>query len=111
MQARHDGDEVLAGRMVLTRKGIFAYNQDQVHYLCVDDDLSIRIERINKDVARVFLVNADSVQQPIPAHITMNESGGAVIRPRRNNFLVAWTASYTLVVNGQPYRVLKHEKH
>lgn len=101
---------VAAGAMVLTNKGSFSYLKDNVNYLQIDDTLSIRIERICVNIARVYLANADNVQQPVPAHITMAHRNGAPVPPFRENFLISWFDSYVLSIEGQPYMMLNNQK-
>ena len=95
---------------MLIKKCSFSYRQDDVTYLSIEDDLCIRIERIDDNIARIFLVNAASVQQPVPAHITLTNSRGAHIPIHMNEFLITWVESYTLSVNGQPYMLLNNQK-
>ncbi|EIE26306.1 hypothetical protein COCSUDRAFT_58847 [Coccomyxa subellipsoidea C-169] len=96
--------------MVLTNKGSFSYLQDNVNYLQIDGALSIRIERINNNVARVYIANAENVQQPVPPHITMADSAGAPVLPFLENFLITWFGSYVLSINGQPHMILNNQK-
>lgn len=95
---------------MLSKKGSFSYKQDNVNYLVLDENTTIKIERINNNVARVYLVDAQQVQQPIPPHVTMTDSAGGVVAPFLNNFLITWVDSYTLAVNGQPHMVLNNQK-
>ena len=97
--------------MALTKKGSFSYEQDTVNYLQIDGDLSIRIQRIDSHVARVYIVNAQNVQQPVPPHITMtNSDDGSPVPPFADNFLITWFDSYTLSINGQPHMILNNRK-
>ena len=84
--------------------------KSNVNYMIIDDDLSIRIECINNNVARVFLVNTASVLQPIPQPIRMTEAGGDVVIPNHNEFLISWVGTYTLYLNGQPYMILNNQR-
>jgi hypothetical protein len=99
-----------AGAMAMMTKGNFSYLHDHVNYLQIDGGLSIRIERITKDVARVYIANAENVQQPMPPHITMANSAGAPVPPFRENFIITWFESYVLSINGQPHMILNNQK-
>ena len=99
-----------AGTMVLTDIGAFNSNQDKSFYLGVTDDLFTRVQKINKDVARIFCVNAAGQQLPVPSTISLKKSTGSVVRPRKENYLITWLASYVLYVDGQPYLTLENEK-
>lgn len=99
-----------AVEMVLVKKGSFSYRQDNVNYLALDDKLTIRIERINNNVARVYLVDGQQVQQPVPAYVGMTNGAGAAVPPLQNAFFITWFDSYVLSVNGQPYMTLNNQK-
>ena len=60
----------------MNTKGSFSYENDNVHYMELDASLTIRIEKINLNVARVYLVDAGQVQQPMPPHVTMQTATG-----------------------------------
>ena len=96
--------------VMLVRKGSFSYKQDNANYLELDDHLIIRMERIDDIVARVYLVDAHNVQQPIPANVTMARAAGDAVPHFLNNFLISWVDSYTLYVNGQTHMVLNNQK-
>ena len=72
--------------------------------------LTIRFERINNNVARVYFVDQFQAQQAVPANITMQDGSGAVVAPFLNNFLVSWGVSFTLLLNNHPYMYLNQEK-
>lgn len=95
---------------MLSKKGSFSYKQDYVSYLALDNNLTIKIERVNNDVARVYLVNAQQVQQPVPANVVITDAAGIAVRPFLNNFFITWFDSYTLLRNGQPHMVLNNQK-
>ena len=100
-----------AGAMALSKKGSFLFVQENVNYLQLDNDLSIRIQRIDDDVARVYrVVNAQNEQQPVPPHIRMANSAGAPVLPFLDNFIITWINSYVLSVNGQTHMVLNNQK-
>ena len=96
--------------MVLMKKGIFSYREHDVNYLVLNDKLTTRIERITNDVARVYLVDGQQVQQPVPANVGMTDGAGAAVPPFQNAFFVTWSTSYTLTVDGQPYMHLNNQK-
>ena len=99
-----------ADNLMQSEKGSFSYQQDNVTYLDLDGNLTIRIERINNDVARVFLVDAQQVQQPVPASVVMMDAAGVAVPPFLDNFLITWANSYTLSMNGQPHMILTSQK-
>ena len=50
-----------ASNVMLSNKGSFSYKQDNVKYLTLDDYPTIKFERSNNNVARVYLVDAQQV--------------------------------------------------
>lgn len=96
--------------MAFNKKGTYSYLQDNVNYVVIDPNLTIRIERINNNIARVYVVDANNVQQPIPQHITMMDHANVHVNPFQNNFLITWVDSYTLLVNGQAFMKLSNQK-
>lgn len=96
--------------MALCEKGIFSYDQEIENYVVVDQHLTARLARLNDNVARLYLVDGSSVQQPIPQHITVTDETGTNVPPFHNNFLITWTSSYTLWVHGHEHLVLNTEK-
>ncbi|BDA47680.1 hypothetical protein COCOBI_10-5310 [Coccomyxa sp. Obi] len=95
---------------MLALKGSFSYTQNNVNFMDLDNGLTIRIECIDEEIARVYLVDAHGVQQPIPANITMINAAGHVLPIVNDMFLITWINSYTLSVNGQPRMVLNNQK-
>ena len=96
--------------MSFNKKGSFSYLDDNVNYVVINPDLTARIERVHNSVARVYVVDSNGVQQPIPQHITLVDEANAVVPPFQNNFFITWVASYTLLVNGQPFMRLNNQK-
>ena len=99
-----------AVNMVLSKKGSFSYKQDNASYLALDKHSTIRIERINNNIAKVYLVDAQSVQRPIPANVTMADAAGDAVVPYHNEFLITWVDSYMLYVNGQAHMALNNQR-
>ena len=95
---------------MLTKKGSFCYRHDRVNYLAFDNNLTIRMERINDDVCRVYFADSQQVQQPVPANVVLTNAAGNVVAPFLDNFLVTWVNTYTLTANGQPHLILDNLK-
>lgn len=57
--------------MAFTGKGSFSFLQDRINNVRISPNLELRIERVDGAgcVARVFLVNQESVEQPIPDYV------------------------------------------
>ena len=81
-------------------KGSFSYNDDNINLIRnVDSGLDLRIERINQNVARVYLVDQNGNAQAMPAHITMQDGLGAGVAPHNNEFLIIWGDRFSVLVH------------
>ena len=96
--------------VMLSKKVSLSYKHDNVSYLVLVNDLTIKIKRINNDVARVYFVDGQQVQQPIPANVVMTDAAGIAVAPFKDNYLITWFDSYTLLLDGQPYMVIDNPK-
>eukprot|EP00611_Tribonema_gayanum_P028837 TRINITY_DN7534_c0_g1_i1.p2 TRINITY_DN7534_c0_g1~~TRINITY_DN7534_c0_g1_i1.p2 ORF type:complete len:112 (+),score=27.64 TRINITY_DN7534_c0_g1_i1:197-532(+) len=96
--------------MALSEKGNFSYLRDDVNFVVIDGNLTARIERINNDVARLYIVGTNNVQVPVPPHIQLVNETGAQIAPFMDNFLIIWIGSYALTVNGQIFLKLGNQR-
>lgn len=100
----------IADNMVLSKKGNFSYLQDNVNYVEIDGQLTLRIERINDNIARLFLVDHLGVQQPFPNRIRVTNLVGHVQAPFLNNVLITWVDSYTVTVDDEVFMRLNNQK-
>ena len=96
--------------MAFTGKGSFSFLQDRINYVRINPNLELRIQRVDGNVARVFLVDQESVEQPIPAYVQMTTLAGVPVGRLGNNFLIVWAESYLVTVNGVLFLRLKHER-
>lgn len=84
--------------------------QDNINYIRMGDDLLVRIERMNGGVAKVYFVNNQSVQQSIPAYVTMVDGAGVQLQPFMDFFFITWADSYTLLREGELFMKLSQQK-
>eukprot|EP00611_Tribonema_gayanum_P028451 TRINITY_DN731_c0_g2_i8.p1 TRINITY_DN731_c0_g2~~TRINITY_DN731_c0_g2_i8.p1 ORF type:complete len:115 (+),score=15.45 TRINITY_DN731_c0_g2_i8:227-571(+) len=96
--------------MALSKKACFSYLQDNVNLVVIDEHLTVRIERINNNVARLYLVGPNNVQVDVPPHVQVVDQAGAQIAPFMQNFLITWVDSYVMTVNGQVFLKLSNQK-
>lgn len=68
------------------------------------------MERVNNNVARVYLVDQQQAQVPIPPHVAMQDSAGNAMPPFLHNFMITWADSFTLTVDGQPFMRLDQQR-
>eukprot|EP00882_Tetradesmus_deserticola_P034719 GHRQ01039948.1.p1 GENE.GHRQ01039948.1~~GHRQ01039948.1.p1 ORF type:complete len:125 (+),score=19.44 GHRQ01039948.1:244-618(+) len=93
----------------LMDKGSFSYRHDSVNYVEIDANNTLREERINTNIARIYLVDSNNVQLQVQAHITVTDQAGAPVAPFMDNFLITWVDSYVVRVNGQPFMTLNNQ--
>lgn len=89
----------------------FSYLQDRINYIGLSTGDTIRIARVDNHVARVYFVDGNGTEVPIPANYIMRDSAGQQVPPLGNNFVVTWTASYALYhLAAAPVFLLKQQK-
>ncbi len=78
--------------------------------------LDMRIERINQNIGRVYVVDQNGNAQQLPANaqgqpvITMADKVNANVQPHNNEFLYIYADSYTVSVNGNVIMQLDQQK-
>lgn len=78
-------------------KGTLSYLHHSESTIDVDTGLSVKISRINEEVARVYFVSTSQADCPIPATYTFqNLTTGHYVVPFRNEWLISWTSRYEL---------------
>jgi hypothetical protein len=88
----------------------FSFLKDNVSFVQIDNKLQLRIERINDNIARIFLVDHLGVQQPFTNRIRVTNMVGHVQAPFLNNILITWVDSYTVSVDGEVFMCLNNPK-
>lgn len=96
--------------MAFTAKGIFSYLQDNVNFVRITANLDLRIQRLDNNVARVYLVDAQSVEQHVPAWIQMSSLAGVPVARFGHSWFITWAESYIVTANGQPVVRLTNQR-
>lgn len=92
-------------------KGSFSFKQNNINWVQLDDNHRVQIERLDVNTARVYVVNLQMVQVPLaPLHVTMRNSTGQQLQMLADNFIIAWSDSYELMVNDVVHMKLDHQK-
>ena len=79
-------------------------------------ELDIRVEAINHNIGRVYVVDQGGNMQPLPVDaqgqplITMVDRAGVPIAPHNNEFLYIYGDSFVVSVNGEPVMRLDQQK-
>jgi len=63
----------------------------------MENGLSVKIQRINDEVGRVFFVDAVAEEQRIPSeYVFIDLNTGDTVESYKNSWLITWTGSYEL---------------
>lgn len=94
----------------MSRKGSFSYLQDTINYVQVSDTLFARIARIDSNVARLYLVDVDQVEVPIPSEMALEDGVGGTVPAFRDSFMITWVNTYRLMYHGVCVLALTNQK-
>jgi len=78
--------------------------------------LDLRIEAINQNIGRVYVVDQGGNMQPLPVNaqglpvITMVDRAGIAVAPHNNEFLYIYGDSFVVSVDGLPVMRLDQQK-
>jgi len=78
--------------------GVFTYGEN-TNYYHLNNNLTMFIEAVDKNVAYVYFTHHDNwvTKIPIPDDITMKDSRGRDVAKIENNFIISWgEPTYTL---------------
>ena len=84
-------------------KGTFSFKDDNVLETLLDNGVLLRIERCGFAIARVYFVDDGFVGVNIPAGLVVyDDTNNGIVRKlsNRQEFLLAWSDSYTITLNG-----------
>ncbi|RGB23395.1 hypothetical protein C1646_778969 [Rhizophagus diaphanus] len=86
--------------MSLSFHGSFSYRNDRVNVINIEDNVNLRIERENSEVAVIYFVNDQGDRIPIPRGITVrNATENTMVRPSRHGrwlYSISWVPSYEI---------------
>jgi hypothetical protein len=107
--------------------GAFNYQKDDILVFrakcagcaCTAEPLIARIQRVNTNVARVYVVDSAGNQQKIPEHVSFtvdteewhNPTDWSVVsrplKPFLDHFFISWNGNYTFTSKGRKIFVLE----
>ncbi len=68
-----------------------------------------RIRRVNRNVARIFFVNANG-ETTVPNGITCQDGQALNILPFHNSFLITWVDRFAILENGIHIMIIENQK-
>jgi len=98
----------------MTTKGLFTFCNDKFLQTQIQDDITLRIERIGMAVARVFFVREGYNEIPIPYgfKIIDHSNGDIPVKPLigRQEYFLGWTDNYSLFYNDKEIMKLINQR-
>ncbi|CAG8607647.1 hypothetical protein C2G38_2037343 [Gigaspora rosea] len=92
-------------------RGSFSYKNDNIYVVTFNNNIHMRIERMDTNVARLYFVGGNGNQIPIPKGITLRDTlNNTPSRPVAGNFFISWISDYSLFQNGVEICALKNQK-
>ncbi|CAG8781821.1 45951_t:CDS:1 [Gigaspora margarita] len=92
-------------------KSSFSYKNKNINVLRIENNVRAMIGRINSNIARLYFVNNQNVQIPIPANIVLRDvTSNEDEAPYRNEYLISWVSNYILFRNGVAVFALENQK-
>ena len=84
----------------MSSKGTFSFKNTKFKQIKLTDDIFLRIENAGFAIARVYFVNAQLVEIPIPETFSIVDrtNNGVLVRPIANLqfFVLAWSDNYAV---------------
>ncbi|RIB03077.1 hypothetical protein C2G38_2226101 [Gigaspora rosea] len=96
-------------------RGYFSYKNDNIYVITLNNNVHMRIERVNVNVARIYFVDGPGNEIPIPTGITLRDTLNNInetplVLHGIGSFFISWIANYSLFQNGVEICALKNQK-
>ncbi|GBC07330.1 hypothetical protein RclHR1_00740013 [Rhizophagus clarus] len=86
--------------MSLSFHGSFSYRNDHINIIRIEENVNLRVERENSEVAIIYFANDQGDRIPIPRGITVrNITDNSIVRPSRHGrwfYSISWVPSYEI---------------
>ncbi|CAG8471798.1 1207_t:CDS:2 [Dentiscutata erythropus] len=77
--------------------GTFSYIDGKTYIITIDNNTKMRISSLNVEIARVYFVNNNNAQVPVPTGMVMHDDvNNYNLRHFRGEYHISWINSYTL---------------
>ncbi|RHZ49014.1 hypothetical protein Glove_535g23 [Diversispora epigaea] len=96
-------------------RGFVSYKNDNINVITFDDNIHMRIEKFDAHIVKMYFVNNQNNDIPIPKGITLRESLHNYNVPQLPSgstscFLMSWVGQYSLFRNGIEVCAFKNKK-
>ncbi|CAB5374816.1 unnamed protein product [Rhizophagus irregularis] len=100
--------------MSLNFHGSFSYKNDLINVIKIRDNVNMRVQRENNQVAVIYFVNDQDNRIRIPQGIIVRDTtDNTNVRPSRfdrQSFPISWVSSYEIYLNGEHIVSLDNQK-
>jgi hypothetical protein len=92
-------------------KGTLTYRStsSKTRFLYINEELSVRISRLDVNTARVYFVS-NTREIPIPPQITLINGAGEPAARIGESFIIAWVDSYTMYQDGRVLIMVSNQR-
>ena len=87
---------------VMTTKGSFLFQNDNIRETVLDDGIILRIERMGFAIARVYFIDDSFAEIPIPNGLVIRDiTNNVAVAPFLQSFALAWSDTYRISFNDE----------
>ncbi|CAG8653140.1 10147_t:CDS:1, partial [Paraglomus occultum] len=97
--------------MSLSFRDSFSYRNTNTNVVKIRDNVNMRIESVNTQVATIRFVDDQDNCIRVPQGLTVRDvCENANVRPRRQEFLISWVSNYDIYLHGENVISLVNQK-
>eukprot|EP00798_Chlamydomonas_sp_ICE-L_P004488 gene4488-biopygen22199 len=94
----------------MTAKGCFSYKNATVNGFNITNQLQVRVEAIDNNVAKIYTTDENGNPLPMPVNVSLRTGEDVNVPVYNNEFLIVWIESYVLAVGGVDILWLHNQK-
>ncbi|CAG8471904.1 10680_t:CDS:1 [Dentiscutata heterogama] len=96
-------------------RGSFSYKNDTINVIVIDNNILVKIQRVDQNVARIYFTNGQGNSIRIPAGMTLRDLTNNTNVPRivaagAESYMITWVMNYELRYNGGEVLNLDNQK-
>eukprot|EP00798_Chlamydomonas_sp_ICE-L_P011573 gene11573-biopygen15747 len=94
----------------MTAKGCFSCKNATVNGFNITNQLQVRVEAIDNNVAKIYTTDENGNPLPMPVNVSLRTGEDVNVPVYNNEFLIVWIESYVLAVGGVDTLWLHNQK-
>eukprot|EP00798_Chlamydomonas_sp_ICE-L_P013425 gene13425-biopygen22538 len=94
----------------MTAKGCFSYKNATVNGFNITNQLQVRVEAIDNNIAKIYTTDENGNPLPMPVNVSLRTGEDVNVPVYNNEFLIVWIESYVLAVGGVDILWLHNQK-